>query len=119
LVSGIVRGYVSPWEIPKFIRANTLSLQAMMAELATLDLRKSIRSVDVPVLFALGRYDRQVDSQLAAEYFWTLDAPTKELIWFENSAHNVPFEEPELFNEKVREFLLRQQTRQHASCIRK
>jgi hypothetical protein len=30
-----------------------------------------------------------------------LRAPGKQLIWFEDSAHNVPFEEPELFNETV------------------
>jgi hypothetical protein len=28
-------------------------------------------------------------------------------VWFENSAHNVPFEEPELFNSKVVEELRR------------
>ena len=35
------------------------------------------------------------------DYFEILRAPVKRLIWFENSAHNVPFEEPELFNQTV------------------
>ena len=55
----------------------------------------------VPVHFLLGRYDRQVDSRLAAAYFERLQAPRKTLVWFENSAHNVPFEEPEAFNATV------------------
>jgi pimeloyl-ACP methyl ester carboxylesterase len=98
---------VRPWEIPAFIRANNLSLQAMMEELAALDLHETVPAVDVPVLFALGRHDRQVDSRLAAEYFRLLDAPGKGLVWFEGSAHNVPFEEPARFNQVVRELLLR------------
>ena len=32
------------------------------------------------------------------KYFNSLNAPLKELIWFENSAHAPPFEEPEKFN---------------------
>ncbi|MEZ5551455.1 MAG: hypothetical protein R3E82_11235 [Pseudomonadales bacterium] len=57
------------------------------------------------MLFALGRYDRQVDSRLAAGFLETLDAPARKLIWFETTAHNIPFEEPERFNEEVRIFL--------------
>lgn len=105
VLSGIVRGYIRPWEIPTFIRANNVSLQAMNAELSTLDLTEAVRSVDVPVLFTLGRHDRQVDSRLAASYFEALKSPDKRLIWFEDSAHNVPFEEPDRFNAEVKQFL--------------
>ena len=45
----------------------------------------------------LGRYDWQVPSVLAEQYFNTIDAPCKRLIWFEQSAHNPPFEEPGRF----------------------
>jgi pimeloyl-ACP methyl ester carboxylesterase len=61
--------------------------------------------VDVPVVFALGRYDHRADAHLAAAYLERLHAPAKRLIWFEGSAHNVPFEEPELFNRVVRDEL--------------
>ncbi len=105
VLSGVVRGYIRPWEIPRFIRANNVSLQAMNAELSTLDLTEAVRSVDVPVLFTLGRHDRQVDSRLAANYFEALKSPDKRLIWFDNSAHNVPFEEPDRFNGEVKRFL--------------
>jgi len=66
-----------------------------------LDLARSVPRMDVPVLFFLGRYDRHTDARLAASYFATLCAPVKRLVWFENSAHNVPFEEPDLFNVTV------------------
>lgn len=42
-------------------------------------------------------YDWHIPSVLAARYFQIIDAPCKRLIWFEQSAHNPPFEEPEKF----------------------
>jgi pimeloyl-ACP methyl ester carboxylesterase len=98
LLRGVFGGLVTPWEIPRLIRANEVSLEAMHAELQGLDLGQSVPSVDVPVGFLLGRYDRHVDAKLAAAYLEALHAPSKKLIWFERSAHNVPFEEPERFD---------------------
>lgn len=101
LVRGIFGGLVTPWEIRRFIRGNIVSLEAMNEELLDLDLRRSVPKVDVPVLFLSGRHDRHTEPRLAASYFEAVQAPAKRLIWFENSAHNVPFEEPELFNATV------------------
>jgi proline iminopeptidase len=101
LVHGALRGLVTPWEIPRFIRANDVSLEAMNDELLGLDLKRSVPSIDVPVVFFLGRHDRHLEAAQAASYFGTLRAPVKRLIWFENSAHNPPFEESDLFNAKV------------------
>src|SRR5262249_3723570 len=101
MVRGILCGLVSPWEIPRLIHANNVSLEAMNEELLGLDLARSAPSTDVPVLFFLGRYDRHTDARLACNYFAALCAPVKRLTWFEKSAHNVPFEEPGLFNATV------------------
>ncbi len=98
MLRALVRGLVWPWEIPKYVKANRVSLQAMHQELLNLDLSRSLHMVDVPVLFFLGRYDRHADAAFASAYFEELHAPRKRLIWFENSAHNIPFEEPKLFN---------------------
>lgn len=97
MTNGILRGLVMPWEIPRFIRGNNVSLEAMHDELLGLDVPRSVPAVEVPVIFFLGRYDRHVDATIAACYFDNLVAPNKQLVWFENSAHNIPFEEPELF----------------------
>jgi pimeloyl-ACP methyl ester carboxylesterase len=98
VVRGVAAGYVGPSEIPRMIHANNVSLEAMADEIYGLDLRRDAPGVKVPVVFMLGRHDRHVDSGQAAAYFADLDAPAKRLMWFENSAHNVPFEEPDLFN---------------------
>jgi pimeloyl-ACP methyl ester carboxylesterase len=106
LVHGVLGGLVTPWEVPRFIRANTVSLEAMNKELLGLDLARSVPSIEVPVFFFLGRHDRHAEATQAATYCAALRAPVKRLIWFENSAHNVPFEEPELFNATVVRVLL-------------
>ncbi len=105
MVRGIAGGLVTPWEIPRLIRGNQVSLDAMAGELLDLDLFHSVPSVTVPVFFLLGRYDRHVDARLSARYLEQLDAPSKQLIWFEDSAHNVPFEEPERFDQAVIELV--------------
>jgi pimeloyl-ACP methyl ester carboxylesterase len=43
--------------------------------------------------------DMQVAAPVSAAYFDALEAPHKELIWFDESGHMVPFEEPERFNQ--------------------
>lgn len=99
--SAIFSGLVTPWEIPSFIRANNISLEAMNKELLGLDLPRTVTSINVPVFFFLGRHDRHLDATVAASHFAALRAPIKQLIWFEESAHNIPFEEPDRFNENV------------------
>lgn len=105
VLRGIFAGVVTPWEIPRLIRGIHVSLDAMNEELLGLDLARSVTSVDVPVFFFLGRHDRHVDANLAAAYLEALRAPLKRSIWFEESAHNVPFEEPALFNAKIESVL--------------
>src|SRR5215469_5899927 len=89
MVRAIFSGLVTPWEIPRLIHANYVSLEAMNEELLGLDLARSVPSIDVPVVFFLGRYDRHTDAKLAAVYLARLRAPGKRLVWFEKSAHNV------------------------------
>ena len=52
----------------------------------------------VPIFFVSGRYDLQVNATLANRYLERVSAPEKHFVWFENSAHGPPFEEPDKFN---------------------
>jgi pimeloyl-ACP methyl ester carboxylesterase len=106
IMRGIFGGLVTPGEIVRIHRAIHVSLAAMTAELLDVDLRQSVRRVEVPVFFFLGRFDRHVDGHLAAAYFEMLQAPIKRLVWFEHSAHNVPFEESDLFNATITQELV-------------
>jgi proline iminopeptidase len=101
VIHGVLLGLATPWEIPRFIEGLHVTQRAMHAELLGVDMRKEVSAIDVPLFFFLGRHDRHVDADLAADYFEELRAPKKVLQWFERSAHNVPFDEPRLFNERV------------------
>lgn len=85
-------------DLVKFGQGNRFSLTQLESETARLDLSTRYRSFSVPIVFVLGRYDWQVPSVLAEQYFRTIEAPCKRLVWFERSAHNPPFEEPERFD---------------------
>jgi pimeloyl-ACP methyl ester carboxylesterase len=57
------------------------------------------------VFFFLGRHDHVIDAETSAAYFRMLVAPSKRLVWFEESAHEPPFEEPEKFNRAMTELV--------------
>lgn len=61
----------------------------------------NITSLDLPVYFMAGRHDWNLPGIVAEKYLKTLNAPEKEFIWFENSGHEPPEEEPEEFNNRV------------------
>ena len=54
-----------------------------------------------PVFFLSGRYDHTTDAALAHSYFERVVAPRKEFVWFDQSAHSPPFEEPARFNDWI------------------
>jgi pimeloyl-ACP methyl ester carboxylesterase len=83
-------------DLVKFGQGNRFSLESLRPEYSKIDLTR-YQSFRVPIVFLLGRYDWHVPSVLAERYFDTIAAPCKRLIWFEQSAHNPPFEAPEQF----------------------
>jgi pimeloyl-ACP methyl ester carboxylesterase len=82
-----------------FFRSIFQSLDALFPELSRLDLFVEVPEVGIPVYFCLGRHDYEVPSVLAAKYFEALSAPTKQLVWFERSAHMPNIEEKDKFTE--------------------
>jgi pimeloyl-ACP methyl ester carboxylesterase len=55
---------------------------------ADVDFRRDAPALGAPVYFLVGRHDINAPPALAEEYYRILDAPRKELIWFERSGHN-------------------------------
>lgn len=60
-----------------------------------------ITSLETPVYLFEGRHDWNVPSVLALEWLQTLDAPQKNIFWFEESGHGPLEEEPQKFNQAV------------------
>lgn len=92
-------------DLIKFGRGNRFSLEHLWEEFRAFDIDDRLIRFETPIVFILGRHDWQVPSVLAARYFERIHAPDKRLVWFEQSAHNPPFEEPERFNRAVADAL--------------
>ena len=55
----------------------------------------------IPVYFLAGRYDYETPGELAEAYYDALEAPAKSFTWFENSAHNVMYDESDKTNQEL------------------
>ena len=93
----------STGDVVRTVRGITATQAALLPELATLDLVRTLPRLDVPVVMVQGRLDQVAPGAAAERYASSLEAPSKELVWFEDSAHTPHLEEPE----KVRELLMR------------
>lgn len=84
-------------DIYKFMAGFSLSLKYLWPEVMNIDLAKEVDYLSIPVYFFLGRYDFSAPSSLAEAFFTKLKADSKQMIWFENSAHMCHLEEQEKF----------------------
>jgi pimeloyl-ACP methyl ester carboxylesterase len=72
---------------------------ALLKEMAELDLVRALPLIDVPVVMVQGRLDQVAPGEQAQNYFDCLAAPSKDLVWFEASAHTPHLEEPAKFRD--------------------
>jgi pimeloyl-ACP methyl ester carboxylesterase len=70
------------------------------------ELMDAITDVKIPVYFFTGRYDYCDPFALTEQYFATIRAPEKHMVWFEDSAHFPFYEEPAVFAGRMREVLI-------------
>jgi pimeloyl-ACP methyl ester carboxylesterase len=82
------------------------SMKLLWPELLKVDLFERVPELKLPVFIVAGRHDHEVPSDVSARYFESLRAPSKELVWFERSAHMPQFEEPERFTRMMVEKVL-------------
>ena len=88
-------------DLPNILRGTLFSTYTMWDEVSALNLIQAAPVLHVPVFFFLGRHDHVIDPKTSIAYFEMLTAPSKELVWFDESAHEPPFEEPTKFNEAM------------------
>ena len=90
-------------DLGAFVKGVRLSGNALWEEQKHYDAESRYTTLDAPIVMMFGRGDRVISPRLGLAYFEVLEAPSKEFIWFENSAHAPLFEEPEKFNDAVRQ----------------
>jgi pimeloyl-ACP methyl ester carboxylesterase len=74
-------------------QGNIFTLWRVLPEFLTVDF-KQIKTFPIPVYMFMGRHDYTTPSAPVDEWLRAVKAPAKKAIWFENSAHLIPFEEP-------------------------
>jgi pimeloyl-ACP methyl ester carboxylesterase len=80
-------------DLRKIWDGNELSEGALLGGILQTDLH-SITELGCPLILLEGRDDYNVSSSLAAEWFERVQAPSKTLVWFEHTGHEVMNEAP-------------------------
>lgn len=100
LLASLVRSPDYPAaDIIRTVRGITATQAALLPELASMDLARTLPHLDVPVVMVQGRRDQVAPGAAAQRYASTLQAPGKRLVWFDNSAHTPHLEEPGKFRD--------------------
>jgi pimeloyl-ACP methyl ester carboxylesterase len=88
-----------------YVKGYKTVLSAMWHEVAHVKFPETHTTFTVPFFIFNGRHDMNTPAELVQDWFDAIEAPRKELIWFENSGHNPMGDEPVKFKRLLRERL--------------
>ncbi|MDF2657372.1 MAG: acetyltransferase [Paenibacillus sp.] len=102
--SDLLKGiFLSPeyngWDGIRLAFGNSFSAKTILAQTEHTNLLETASELQVPVFIAMGRHDYMTPSEVAYSYYENLRAPSKQFVWFEQSAHFPHFEEQDRFTE--------------------
>jgi pimeloyl-ACP methyl ester carboxylesterase len=86
-------------DVARSLRGVAQTQAALIPELATTDLVRTVPRLEVPIVLAQGRHDQVAPGAATQRFYDALTAPSKQLVWFENSAHTPHLEEPDKFRD--------------------
>jgi pimeloyl-ACP methyl ester carboxylesterase len=92
-------------DLPSSMRGFRFTLDAMWAEASHLNLAELVPALQMPTFFFLGRNDHWVPTETSVAYIGALTAPSKRLVWFEESGHEPFMDEPAKFNALMAELV--------------
>ena len=92
----------SLFDIAGYAKGAYYNLRELWREVIATKFDQTVTRLSVPVFITQGRHDRNTPSELAKAWFDALDAPQKQWIWFEESAHSPIREEKEKWNQTIR-----------------
>ena len=84
-----------------------LCLSQMWPTIVHYDFIKDCGPFQMPYYIFQGRKDENTPSSLVQAYYDSIEAPDKDLVWFEHSAHGPLGEEPQKFKSLMREKFLK------------
>ena len=74
-------------------QGNVFTLGRVLSEFLEVNF-DTVREFPIPVVMLLGRHDYTTPSEPTAAWMREIKAPYKRVVWFERSAHMIPWEEP-------------------------
>jgi pimeloyl-ACP methyl ester carboxylesterase len=86
-------------DIIRTVRGIGGAQSALLPDLARMDLIRTLPRLGVPITMVQGRLDQVAPGEATQRFASSLEAPRKELVWFEKSAHTPHLEEPEKFRD--------------------
>ena len=89
----------SAGDIIRTLRGISATQAALLSDLARMDLTRSVTRLEIPVVMVQGRLDQVAPGEATERFASSLEAPSKQLVWFENSAHTPHLEEPDRFRD--------------------
>jgi pimeloyl-ACP methyl ester carboxylesterase len=79
--------------VPAIDQGNLFTLGRVLPEFLNVDFKHMI-TFPIPIFMFMGRHDYTTPSAPVVSWLRKIKAPLKKGIWFEHSAHLIPFEEP-------------------------
>jgi pimeloyl-ACP methyl ester carboxylesterase len=101
----ISRKIFSPKGRSNYKKGLNFSAENLWGWMDNVDLFSQIPQIKIPTFFLTGRYDYVSSFELVNKYYNQLEAPLKELIWFERSSHSPHIEEPDIFYDVMNRIL--------------
>jgi pimeloyl-ACP methyl ester carboxylesterase len=92
-------------DLPSLLRGFRFSLDAMWPEVSKLNLLTQVPALKMPAVIVVGRRDHWVPPETSVAFYDALVAPSKTLVWFEYSGHEMFVDEPEKFNATMAELV--------------
>ena len=81
-------------------------LTYMWPSVAQCDFPRQCTRFAMPYYIFQGRLDNNTPSELVDDYYRQIEAPDKDLVWFEHSAHGPLTEEPQRYAQLLRTYFL-------------
>ena len=83
----------TPADVAAIDQGSLFTLGRILPQFLQVDFR-AVKSFPIPVFMFMGRHDYTTPSAPTDRWLQQVKAPLKKGIWFENSAHLIPWEEP-------------------------
>ena len=86
-------------DVIRYLRGVSVTQEKLLNEAAQHNITEIVKQVHVPIYFVMGKFDYMTSVNAAKDYYSSLEAPVKEFVIFNESAHYPQFEEKEKFTE--------------------